>query len=60
MVQIFSGLVFQSSSAQNGSSVQKMQIQAVHLITSTLSFSVVAGKTRITMYHKLVTGTFGH
>jgi hypothetical protein len=39
---------------------KKCKLQAVHLITSTVNFSVVAGKTRITMYHKLVTGTFGH
>ena len=56
----FSGLVFQSSSAQNGSSSTKMQITSgtFNYINSEL-FPVVAGKTyRITMYHKLVTGTF--
>ncbi|MBB1194050.1 hypothetical protein DNC80_10285, partial [Flavobacterium sp. SOK18b] len=56
----FSGLVFQSSSAQNGSSSTKMQITSgtFNFINSEF-FPVVAGKTyRITMYHKLVTGTF--
>lgn len=56
----FSGLVFQSTSAQNGSSSTKMQITSgtLNFINSEF-FPVVAGKTyRITMYHKLVTGTF--
>ena len=56
----FSGLVFQSTSAQNGSSSTKMQITSgtFNYINSEF-FPVVAGKTyRITMYHKLVTGTF--
>lgn len=56
----FSGLVFQSTSAQNGSSSTKMQITSgtFNFINSEF-FPVVAGKTyRITMYHKLVTGTF--
>ncbi|MFV8333174.1 T9SS type A sorting domain-containing protein [Flavobacterium sp. XS1P32] len=56
----FSGLVLQSSSAQNGSSSTKMQITSgtFNFINSEF-FPVVAGKTyRITMYHKLVTGTF--
>ncbi|WP_415579595.1 carbohydrate binding domain-containing protein, partial [Flavobacterium succinicans] len=56
----FSGLVFQSTSAQNGSSSTKMQITSgtLNFINSEF-FPVVAGKTyRIRMYHKLVTGTF--
>ncbi len=56
----FSGLVFQSTSAQNGSSSTKMQITSgtLNFINSEF-FPVVVGKTyRITMYHKLVTGTF--
>ena len=56
----FSGLVFQSTSAQNGSSSTKMQITSgtLNFINSEF-FPVVAGKTyRVTMYHKLVTGTF--
>ncbi|OAZ03420.1 T9SS type A sorting domain-containing protein [Flavobacterium succinicans] len=56
----FNGLVFQSTSAQNGSSSTKMQITSgtFNFINSEF-FPVVAGKTyRITMYHKLVTGTF--
>jgi Leucine-rich repeat (LRR) protein len=58
--RFFNGLVFQSTSAQNGSSSTKMQITSgtFNYINSEF-FPVVAGKTyRITMYHKLVTGTF--
>ncbi|MCL6460692.1 MAG: T9SS type A sorting domain-containing protein [Flavobacterium micromati] len=58
--RFFNGLVFQSTSAQNGSSSTKMQITSgtFNFINSEF-FPVVGGKTyRITMYQKLVAGTF--
>nr|WP_315156265.1 T9SS type A sorting domain-containing protein [uncultured Flavobacterium sp.] len=54
------GLVFQSNSAQNGSSSIKMQNTngTFNYINSDF-FPVIAGKTYlVTMYHKLVKGTF--
>nr|WP_315170514.1 T9SS type A sorting domain-containing protein [uncultured Flavobacterium sp.] len=54
------GLVSQNAMAQNGSSSAKMQIKAgiFNFMNSEL-FPVVAGKTyRVSMYHKLVSGSF--
>jgi len=54
------GLVSQNAIAQNGSSSTKMQIKTgiFNFMNSEL-FPVVAGKTyRVTMYHKLVSGSF--
>jgi Leucine-rich repeat (LRR) protein len=54
------GLLYQDSNAQNGSSSTKMEITSgtLHFMNSS-PFAIQSGKTyRVTMYHKLVSGTF--